>query len=189
MRNSGMSGALVAALLGLGCSGLGRDPAPAPACDSQCQDGVALRSLREAMKLIYNLKLQGMPVGEQDAMSPCPQGGSARVYGTATSNELQGATEVELTYSFVNCRYLQVDNTPEENYQVTVAGSIAQSGTLAVQPSATTALLMRSDSVSVVGTVYDPALHYQATGCELELAQSGNELSGTLCGRAVGVDL
>ena len=141
------------------------------------------------MKLIYNLGLQGKPVGEQDAMSACPQGGSARVYGTATSNELQGATEVELTYVFASCSYLQVDNTPEENYQVTVTGSIVESGIIAVQPSSTTALLFSSDSVSVRGTVYDPALDYQAEACVLELAQSGNKLSGALCGRAVGVEL
>jgi hypothetical protein len=189
MRNPGVAWALVAALAGLGCSSLARDPAPAAPCDARCQDRVALRSLREAMKLIYNLGLQGKPVGEQDAMSPCPQGGSARVYGTATSNELQGATEVELTYAFTSCRYLQVDDTPEENYQVTVTGAIAQSGTLAVQPSATTALLLDSDSVSILGTVYDPALDYQAESCVLRAAQSGNELSGTLCGREVGVEL
>jgi hypothetical protein len=189
MRNSEAAWVLAGALAGLGCTNVGRSPTPAPTCDTECQDGVALRSLRDAMKLIYNLALQGKDVGAQDAMSRCPQGGSARVYGTATSNELQGATEVELTYSFMSCRYLQVDNTPEENYQVTVSGSIAQSGTLAVQPSSTTALLFSSDEVSLEGTVYAPPLDYQIEACQLAVAQSGNNLSGTLCGRAIGVEL
>lgn len=188
MRSLGIIWALLAGLAGLGCSNVGPSPTPAE-CDPQCQDDVALRSLREAMKLIYNLKLQGMPVGEQDASSPCPQGGSARVYGTATSNELQGSTEVLLTYTFSRCHYLVVDNTPEENYEMTVTGEVTQSGVLAVQPTVTTALLFHGNAVSLAGTVYDPALTYEIEACPLELSQSGNELSGTLCGRPVGVDL
>jgi hypothetical protein len=148
-----------------------------------------MRALREAMKLIYNTKLQGHAVGAQDAMAECPQGGSARVFGNATSNELQGATEVELTYTFTRCRYLRVDDMPAENYQMTVTGSIAQSGTLAVQPSSTTALIMSSDDISLDGSVYDPPLEYLVENCELQLGQDGNDLSGTLCGRAAGVDL
>ena len=38
---------------------------PAPPCDQLCQDSNALRAVREGMKLIYNLTLQGKPVGSQ----------------------------------------------------------------------------------------------------------------------------
>jgi hypothetical protein len=188
MRNSRAAWLLLGALTGLGCSDAGPSP-KATECDEECQDGVALRALREAMKLIYNTLLQGEPVGAHDAMTPCPQGGSARVFGNATSNELQGATEVSLSYAFTDCRYLRVDNSPGENYQVRVTGSIEQTGVLAVQPSATTALLFNSDAISVSGSVYDPPHDYRAEGCQLALAQSGNNLSGTLCERLAGVDL
>jgi hypothetical protein len=178
----------VIALAALGCTSVGKAPEPKE-CDPECQDQVAVRALREAMKLVYNLTLQGGPVGAQDASTDCPQGGRARVFGYATSNELQGATEVELTYTFTACSYRRVDETAEENYDITVRGSVAQTGTLAVQPTATTALILNSDQISIEGSLYDPALDYRAEACELELAQDGNELFGTLCGRPVGVDL
>jgi hypothetical protein len=58
-----------------------------------------------------------------------------------------------------------------------------------VQPSITTALLMASDSLTLTGTVYDPPISYSADACALELSQSGDDLSGTICGRPAGVDL
>lgn len=177
------------AVWGIACSSVDAAHTPAPPCDPVCQDQVAVRALREGMKLIYNLKLQGNPVGEQDAMSACPQGGKARVFGTATSNALQGATEVELTYTFTDCKYVHVDATPAENYQMTASGSITQSGILAVQPSATTALLFHSDSFSIDGSLYDPPLRYQAEACEFAASQDGNDMSGLWCGREVGFRL
>src|SRR5262249_43464304 len=66
------------------CSG--PKPAPAPPCDQACQDGAALRGMRETVKLVYNLKLQGKPVGMHDETTPCPGGGTAHVTGTAMSN-------------------------------------------------------------------------------------------------------
>jgi hypothetical protein len=148
-----------------------------------------MRALREGVKLIYNIKLQGKPVGEHDEMSMCPQAGKARVFGTATSNAEQGATEVDLTYVFSDCKYVHADEAPADNYQMTATGSITQSGIIAVQPSATTALLFHSDSLSLDGSLYDPPLVYQARECALDLAQSGNDLNGTWCGREVGLVL
>ena len=69
-------------------------------------------SFDEGMKLIYNLTLQGKPVGTQMPFVPCPQGGLASVAGVATSNAEQGATEVNLTYGFQDCNYLRRDEEP-----------------------------------------------------------------------------
>ena len=66
-------------------SSIGASPPPPPPCDAECQDQIALRSLREGMKLVYNLTLQGKPVGPQDATVPCPLGGSAHVFNAALS--------------------------------------------------------------------------------------------------------
>lgn len=177
--------ALAASLLGCGA-----EEAPAsPPCEQQCQDGVAIRALRETMKLVYNITLQGNPVGAQDETTPCPLGGSAHVFGVATSNAVHGATELELTYELDQCRYLQRDDEPAENYDMTLTGTVTQSGTLAVQPTATTGLVIRSDSVTLGGTVYDPPLAYAETECVIELGQSGSNVSGTICGREAGADL
>ncbi len=100
-----------------------------------------------------------------------------------------GATEVELTYELAACHYLSRDEQPSENYDMTVTATVTQTGTLAVQPSATTALVMQSASVTLSGNVYDPPLDYLAESCAVELGQSGNNLSGTICGREVGLDL
>ena len=184
---------LVAGVVGslaMGCgTSAGNSPPPVPPCDQACQDGIAVRSLREGMKLLYNLELQGKPVGPQDAMVPCPLGGTAHVFGTATSNAVQGATEVQLTYTLDHCRYSQTDTDPVQNYSVTIHGTVQQSGTIAVQPSATTALVITSDVLDVMGTVHEPALDYTATACKLALGQTGSKLSGELCGRKVGVTL
>jgi hypothetical protein len=163
-------------------------PEPPP-CHDECTDGIALRSLRETMKLVYNLTLQANPVGEQDETTDCPLGGSARVYGTATSEPVHGATEVELTYELRDCAYIERDDEPEESYEMTIDGTITQSGTMAVQPSATTALLMQSDSMSLHGDVYDPPREFHEDDCVVDVAQSGNDLSGMFCGREAGVDL
>lgn len=182
----------LSALLLLGTVACGGDvgtPPPAAPCEEKCQDQVALRAVREMTKLAYNLLLQGKPVGEQDQRSPCPLGGSVHVFGNATSNAAQGATEVDLTYEFATCGHMELDEEPEETYRMTLDGTLTQVGTLAAQPSATTALIMRSDGMSLAGTVHDPPITYGALDCVLELGQSGNDLSGLFCGKPVGVNL
>jgi hypothetical protein len=170
----------------LGCQ---NEPPEPPPCDAACEDGIALRSLRETMKLVYNLTLQANPEGEQDESTPCPRGGRARIFGTATSNPVHGATEVELTYELDDCRYVEIDDEPVETYATTIEGTVTQAGVMAVQPTATTALLMQSSSVTVEGTVFDPPRLWQGEACALDVAQNGNDLSGLFCGREVGVDL
>jgi len=162
---------------------------PPPPCDEVCQDSIAVRGVRQMLKLVFNLTLQGKPVGEHDATISCPLGGSAHIYGTATSNPVQGATEVSLTYVFDQCAHLEQDEEARQNYALTLTGTFTQQGTLAVQPSATTALLMKGTSVTVSGTVHAPAIDYRAEGCAADLAQNGNRVSGVFCTRPVGVDL
>jgi hypothetical protein len=122
-------------------------------------------------------------VGNQDQTTPCPLGGKVRVYGNATSNAVQGATMVDVTYDFDGCGYSQKDVNADQNYQLTIQGSIQESGTLAVQPSATTALIIKGESVDMTGTVSDPAIKYDGRGCKIDITQDGNLVSGTLCGR------
>jgi hypothetical protein len=179
--------AALVASFALGCAS--EDEPTEPPCDTRCEDSIALLGLRETVKLVYNLTLQGKPVGEQDARTDCPQGGSARVFGSATSNPVHGATEVDLTYELDACVYLELDEDPRETYQLGFLGTLTQVGTLAVQPTAPTALIMKSDSLSLAGSVYDPPREYVAAECGVELGQSGNDLSGIFCGRNVGVDL
>jgi hypothetical protein len=184
--------ALVAMLFVLGPSAVacgGPDPEPSPPCEQECQDANALRALRETLKLVFNLTLQGNPVGAQDESTPCPTGGSARVFGQATANAIQGAIEVDLTYEFMDCAYLQRDEDPDENYNMTFAGSVLQQGTIAVQPSVTTALNMSSEALTLFGNVYDPPLEYREEACPVRIGQNGNQVSGTICGREAGVDL
>ena len=171
----------------LGCGSEQTDPSPP--CGQECKDGNAVRAVRETMKLAYNLTLQANPVGAQDEITQCPQGGGARISGEATSDSMQGATRVNLTYQFLDCRYIERDDEPDENYAITLNGTITQEGVIAVQPSATSALIIRSDALSLAGTVYDPPLAYDETDCVLELGQSGNNVSGTICGRIAGADL
>ncbi|OJY28044.1 MAG: hypothetical protein BGO98_21015 [Myxococcales bacterium 68-20] len=174
--------------LGAGCSSAATTPPPPPPCEEDCKDGVALKALRETMKLAFNLTLQGKPVGEHDLTTPCPLGGTARVFGTATSNAVQGATDVRLTYVLADCGYLFKDDDAEDNYSMRLDGTITQEGILAVQPSATSALVMKSEKMKLSGTVYDPPLDYAAE-CPIELGQNGNKLTGTICGREAKTDL
>lgn len=180
--------ALVLVALGSAC-GDGPKPPPPPPCDQQCKDGIALRALRETTKLVFNITLQGKPVGTYDVTTPCIRGGTARVSGTATSNAVQGATEVKLTYVFDRCAYLQKDDDPKQSYSMTISGTLEQQGTLAVQPTSTTALLMKSAAITLAGSIYDPAEPYEAKDCPLDLFQNGNRIAGTMCGREVGFDL
>jgi hypothetical protein len=152
-------------------------------------DQTALISLRDAIKLVFNLTLQGNPVGPQDASVPCPLGGGAHVFGTATSNAVQGATNVNLTYALAQCAYSQEDTDPTQNFNMTVNGQLTEVGTLAVQPTSTTALEIDSTGIDFSGTVYNPPLDYDQKACPLTLAQNGNNLSGLMCGRQVGVGL
>lgn len=178
--------ALVVLLAILGCS----SPRPeAPVCDATCQDGIALRAIRESMKLAYNLLLQGKPVGTYDVSSPCPKGGKVRIVGSASSNSVQGATIVDLTYTFEGCGGTQKQSDTTSTYDVVLTGKITQQGTLAVQPSATSAALFRGTGVTLTGTVSDPPLPYDAEDCALEVAQNGNVLGGTICGRTAAISL
>ena len=182
--------------LGMGAwllSGCGAGPRPAapPACDQACQDGVALRGARSMMKLAYNQLVMGKKVGAQDAQTKCPKlggtEGSVHVFGDATANAVQGDSFVSLSYDFQNCSYAAPpDPTADQNYSVTLTGLVTESGTIAVQPTSTTALLIESDSLSVSGTVYDPPLDYAAMNCALAVSQNGTGVAGTLCGRKAG---
>jgi hypothetical protein len=163
-------------------------PRPPPRSAPRLDTG-ALRSLRETVKLAFNLTLQGKPVGAHDLTVPCPFGGSVRVRGEAYSNPVQGATEVTLTYELAGCTYMQRDSEALENYGMALTGVLTQEGTIAVQPTATTALVMKSDSMSFAGTVYDPPVAYEAPGCALDVVQNGARLTGTICGREAGYEL
>lgn len=181
----------IASTLLSGC-GAGAEPDAPPPCDRICQDGIGLRGLRETMKLAYNLLIQGQPVGAQDATSQCPSAdgsaaGMVRVFGNATANAVQGASFVDLEYDFEHCAYSAPPSAiPNENYALIVSGRVTQQGTLAVQPSSTTALLIDSEALSLSGSVYDPPLAYELSDCKLSVAQQGNRVSGSLCGRNAG---
>ena len=190
----------VASMLGIAsvvaCGGSGGGSSTTPSCDGACQDGVALLSLRDAIKVVYNLTLQGQPVGPQSGMLPnamypmgCPGGGMASVTGTASSNADQGTTTVNLTYVFTSCHYSVIDSDPTQTFDMTVDGTVTEVGTIAVQPSSTTALEFTSAAFSFDGTVYGPPIDYMQKACALQLGQDGNNLSGTLCGRDAGTTL
>jgi hypothetical protein len=149
---------------------------------------VAIKALRETTKLAFNLTLQGKPVGSHDLTTPCPFGGTARVFGTASSNAIQGSTDVQLTYVLTDCGYLFKDDDAEDNYSLKLSGTITQDGVIAVQPSSTSAIVMKSESMTFAGTVYDPPLDYAAQ-CAVELGQNGNTLTGKICGRDATTDL
>jgi len=188
-------------LLLAGC-GAGPRPAAAPACDQACQDGVALRALRTAMKIAYNFEVSTKPVGPQDGTAPCisfdgSRGGSVHVFGDAEVNAVQGASIVSLTYDFKDCLYsAPPDPSADQNYSLTLTGQVIENGTISVQPTATTALIIQTvvdsstlqpaNSLSASGTVYDPALDYVVSGCALSVVQNGNAVSGALCGRSAG---
>ena len=168
----------------------GDDAAPeAKPCDEECRDKSAVRSLREVIKVVYNLTLQSNDAGEQDESTRCPQGGSARVTGVATSVAEQGATELDVTYELNQCAYLQRDDEVDENYDITISGVVTEQGILAVQPTATTALFFESESISIEGTVYDPPIDYAELDCAISFAQNGNNFAGSWCGRKVAFDL
>jgi hypothetical protein len=172
----------------LGCGSAGSSPT-SPPCDQSCKDDVAITALRDTMKLAFNLTLQGKPVGTQDASTPCPLGGSVQISGSATSNADQGTTSVNLTYVLRSCGVSQTETDPTQTYSVTLNGTAIEVGTLSAQPSSTTALAIDSTSMSLSGTVYAPPVPYDAGDCGVTLEQDGNDLSGTLCGRAVGASL
>jgi hypothetical protein len=181
---------LVALCVALGALSCSSGPTPEPqTCDEDCVHESGFRALRETMKLVFNITLQGNPVGEQDETTTCPQGGSARVFGNATSNADIGATEVDLTFELDGCAYLQRDDEPEESYDTTISGTVRESGVLAVQPSATTALLFSGEHISIEGTVFDPPIEYSVEECALEAGQNGNRIGGTLCGREIAFEL
>lgn len=184
----------VASLLGVAslvaCGGSGGGSSTTPSCDTTCQDGVALVALRDAIKTAYNIELQGGPVGAQDASSPKPcRDGLASVSGVAMSNADQGTTTVTLTYVFEQCVISQIDPDPTQTFNLTLDGTVTESGTIAVQPSSTTALKFTSSAFSFEGSVYGPPINYVQKGCALRLGQDGNNLSGTLCDRDAGTTL
>lgn len=190
MRRAATTIAILGSAFYLSCGGGSAvTPAPEPPpCDDECKDAIAVKAVRETVKLAFNLTFQGKPVGAYDLTTPCPLGGTARVTGSATSNAIQGATEVDITYELAGCAYLEKDDDAEDNYEITLTGTLTQKGTLAVQPTSTSAVIMRSESMKIAGTVYDPPSPYDQE-CPLELGQTGNRLSGKMCGRTVQTDL
>ena len=187
-RSSRWWAALAPVLLG-GAAGCGdKTPPPPPACERDCQDGVALRAVREMMKYAFNNTFQNKPVGMHDLTTDKFLRGSARVFGTAYSDGAQGVTDVDVTYVFTQAVYPKKEDDAEENYVIGLEGTITQVGKIAVQPSSPTALKMKSESVSVAGTVYDPPINYVEMGCTLEILQNGNSVSGMFCGRLAGFE-
>lgn len=170
-------------LLLVSCGASVNDPPAPPPCDQLCMDQVAVRAVRQTIKLAYNITLQSNPVGAQDEFTPCPNGGTAHIFGSATSNAFVGATDVDLTYVFDNCRYVQQDDTPGQNYAISISGTIHEKGVLAAQPTSTIAILMDSPAMSIAGTVYEPAVQFSVDNCPLSITQNGNRGDAILCGR------
>jgi hypothetical protein len=180
---------LLAPVLACGNGSATASPPASMVCDQPCADAIALRALRLTMKDVYNLTLASKPVGPQDQTTPClSKDGSARVYGQATSNANQGTTSVELTYVFNQCTFSD-SGDPSSTFQMTLTGTVTENGTIAVQPSSTTALQFKASGMSFSGTVYHPPIVYSESTCDVVVGQSGNELSGTMCGRNAGVTL
>jgi hypothetical protein len=171
--------------LASGC-GAGNAPAPPPPCEQDCQDNIALRALRESMRLAYNILLQGKPVGKQDQRAPCPLGvGTIHIFGNADSNDLLGTTTVDLTFDYQNCKTSRVHATPERNYTLVLTGAVTEKGVL-VMSTGTTALTIQSAAMTFQGTVHDPMLPYDQVDCEVTATQDGNNVSGSVCGRTAG---
>lgn len=181
---------LVSALLLTAACGSGGKSTPPPACERSCRDDVALRALRTMLKLAYNATVAGRPVGAQDASFPCPYGaGSVHVYGTATSNNQQGSTFIgditktppePLIYEFDGCRYLQRDAESDQNFDMVLDGSVGELGTLAQQPTATTALAFTGTDLHLYGSVYDPAYAYDERW-NFASVQNGNDVGACIC--------
>jgi hypothetical protein len=197
LRRALPSALFAAAACALVAAGCGRDVPPPPPCEEACQDGVALRALRETMKFTFNKTLQGKPVGFHDLTTDEFISGSARVHGEATTDAKLGTTKVDLTYVFSKATYFQKDSEAPENFIMVLDGTITQKGTLAVQPSSPTSLVMKSESMYFVCKVYDPPIDYiqpsidaglPLMGCSVELNQNGNSVAGRLCGRFAGFD-
>jgi len=170
-----------------GCGSKSSSAALEP-CDTECKDNIALRAIRETIRFVYNQKLQGKPVGPQDAGADCLMEGTAEVFGNATSNASQGTTEVDLTYVFSGCLFTVPKNaTRDRNYTVTLTGAVTEKGILAVQPSSTTSLVLSSQALDLTGTVSDPPIQYEESGCALDAVQNGNDVAGTLCGRTASL--
>jgi hypothetical protein len=167
----------------------GASPSPPKPCDATCADSTALLAMRLTLKVMFNLTVQGNSVGMQDATKACPLGGTAHVFGTATSNAVQGATNVDLTYVLDHCGYIQIDPDPTQNFQMAFTGTVKETGTLSATSTSTTAIELSSDALTFSGTVYDPAVDYEQDGCALALGQSGNRLAGMMCGRVAGTQL
>jgi hypothetical protein len=187
--SAGLMLILVATVLACGSGGGTASPDAAAACDQRCRDAIALRSLREALKLVYNVTLSGKPVGPQDQTTPCLFGGTAHVYGQATSNANQGTTSADLTYVLDHCAFSDTSTDPNSTFQMTLTGTVTETGTIAVQPSSTTALQFRGSPITLSGTVYDPPIVYDESMCAVVVGQNGNDLSGTMCGRMAGLTL
>jgi hypothetical protein len=168
--------AVAMAAASAGCSS--NEPTPSPPCEDECKDGVALRALREMMKFAYNTVVQGKPVGPQDGIANLFLSGSAHVFGSATSDPLMGTTTVGLTYEFANAHYVAKDDSPEQNYDIVIDGTLWQEGTIAIQPSATTALFICGVNVHLVGKVYDPPLPY---GSHQDLDAGAPETDASVC--------
>jgi len=168
----------------------GSTPAP-KACDQTCVDNVAAHSVRDAMKLSFNLLLAGREVGDMlDTMvQKCPLGGTVQITGSAQSNAEQGATFVHLTYVFDRCVNTQKLTNAEQTYSLTITGTVKEDGTISVQPSSTTALSISSAAITLTGTVHDPPIAYDGEACAMTLQQNGGNLNGTLCTRPVGLTL
>ena len=182
-----MNPAICTLILLCSCGASVNDPPAPPPCDQLCQDNVAGRALRQVVKLGYNLTLQAKPVGVQNAIAPCPQGGFIHIFGTGTSDALQGATLVDLTYDFAGCVYFQTDPEAAQNYKLTVTGTVTEKGTLAAQPTSLTAIYFDSAALTIDGTVYAPPLPYRVEACKMAFVQNGSRMDGLLCGRDVNV--
>ena len=87
------------------------------------------------------------------------------------------------------CKSISRDDDAEDNYFVTMSGTIFQKGTLAVQPTSTTALSIKSDNLTLTGTIREPPEPFVGEGCKVLLAQDGNRLTGEFCGRTATVNL
>ena len=139
--------------------------------------------MRLTLKAVFNHASNGAPIGDLDATTDCPGGGTAHVVGTTSSTAAQGGTTIDVTYDLAACLYGETSLTATKTFAVSSTGKITEQGMLGVQPGATTTLTFAGTGLTLTGTVYDPPLSYSTQMCSLSATQTGNAVSGVLCGR------
>ena len=162
------------AMMGIlgGCLDLS-ESSSSSSCDQACVDDRTAVAIVNSLVFLYNTYIAFQPSGVQNFIGEvCPIGGSIDI--TGTTSVIGDVTDLDLDFDMTAC------GVSDPDFLMTYTGAINENGSFSTV-SGNITRQFTSSLLTFSGTAFGSSV---GESCAVGIVWNGNDLSGTICGRA-----